>query len=203
MGVLTYLIDGWEGVWTHQGTSYRPAVSSRYSGVSAPGVHGAIPAGGTVLDEQTLNLRAMIQGTTEQMEVGLTALRARLTRPGDITVTRMSESEPPREEVAVARLLSMGEPEWYPSAVLQSITLMVPAGMWRDPAPQSSQAVLAGQVAVALPALTGGSGPITDAVARVRGPASHVEVLCAHSGSGLSWSGTLTDEQYVLSLIHI
>lgn len=197
---MTYRIEGVDGPWTVlSGTMYRPPVTVRRASVYLPGQHGSMPAGGVLFDEPILTFEFLVEGATPAaLELNVQSFVSLLSRPGDLVVTRLVGGQ---THEASGRLVSMSDPEFYPAgnAVVIDVTVALPGVFFRPPAPSTSTLIEAGMSVSGAPvsSVTGSTAPVTDAVVRVTGPLTYIQVTDDLTGTGLSWAGTLTASQYV------
>lgn len=195
---ITWSLSGVDALrWGLQSVSmWRPPVTVRRSTLEVPGRHGALALGLPVFEAPTVALTLWVHAPTQAaIEAATMELLAVLTAPG-LTLSRTSGS---LVCSAPASLVSVTPDEFRTAAEATfEIVLSVPGAFLRDLAPITSAPIAAAaDVTAAAAALAGGTAPITDAVVRVQGPCTAVQVVDVVTGTGLSWSGVLGSAEYV------
>lgn len=213
---FSYSIDGVPlndpaGRWFLEAETTRRALPAvRSTSVVTPRRHGEAFVGGDTFEPSRVGLsiivtdkdaagvdRGIIQ-TEENLEY-LTAVLLRTDRLFRIE----QHTRPGVSRVAYGRVVAGADPVTRDPMLLRrllQLVVKIPAVFWSDPAgPVVAQGPASPAVGVLpLPALAGGSAPITDAIIRFKGPFNGVVAASdPASGAGLSWSGTLTATQYV------
>ncbi|MDF2805469.1 MAG: hypothetical protein K0S43_415 [Cellulosimicrobium sp.] len=196
---ITWSLSGVDTIrWGLQSVSmWRPPVGVRRRSFEVPGRHGVIPVGLPVFDEPTVSLTMWCHATTQDaLEVATMELVALLTAPG-LTLGRTSGDV---VASAPAQLVSVTPDEFTTGAEATfEVVLAVPGVFLRAEAVTGPDVALAtpGGQDVPVAALAAATGPTTDAVLRVTGPATSVAFVDVVSGTGLSWAGALTAGQYL------
>ena len=197
MDEFTYLVAGVPDTAARELTRARPfsgPITVRRSVLDLPGRHGTTPSGGPVIfDDSKLSLTWELQAPTwAALEVERLALMALLGAPGDIVVTRRIGSV---DLAAAHRLVSATGMESDTGMPLATVTavLSAPGVFWRGQEFTSEPvAASAGTVTLEVPELAGSTAPVADAVVRASGPLTSVSLNDVPSGTGLSWSGSLS-----------
>ncbi len=177
-------------------TTWKMGTANRRTVAQLPGIHGSLALGLPVLDEPTVTLDVLFRAATEaQLEEAVTHFQALCATP-TVTLTRVSGGV---TTTADASLVSVGHDGWVPGASSHlTVVFAIPGAMFRGPLVGVDDVVFSGAlVAHELEPLSGSSAPIGDAVARITGPATSVSLTDPSSGTGMSWSGTLTAGQYL------
>ncbi|MGW6229339.1 hypothetical protein ACWFQT_19725, partial [Cellulosimicrobium cellulans] len=187
MGVydVTWSLSGVDSIrWGLQSVSmWRPPVTVRRTSLEVPGRHGAISAGLPVFEEPTVSLTMWLHGSTQDdIEDATLELVGLLTAPG-LTLSRTSGN---LVTSAPAVLVSVTPDEFTTAREATfEVVLAIPSALLRAPAADSALAASG-----AVLGLTGSTGPVGDAVLRVKDP-NDFELTDVVSGTGVSWSGTL------------
>lgn len=196
---LGWSVSGVDGRrWRVQrGNLWRPPVSVRRNVVEVPGRHGALGARrAPVFAEPTLNLRfAPLQDDHVDLEAAVNELTAVLTAP-EVAVTRLSGG---LETSAVVELVSIGHERpgaQIPYATVDAV-LAVPGVFFRGSESSSGEVSVSNGATVSVSHLGEGTGPVGDAIFRFRGPLTSVGVTDEATGTGISWEGSLTKDQYL------
>ncbi|MFI7126996.1 hypothetical protein ACIBQ1_14980 [Nonomuraea sp. NPDC050153] len=208
----TYTLDGVPldhpgGCWQLKlGTKRRPLPGIRGVSLTVPGRHGEIPIHGLDLEATMLPLACAVYAYTpsgtfggyEQMERNLEAITALLgvrhrpmqlryeagsiVRIADVTVDPASEVEI-NVGTAIARFTSV---------------VKVPGVVWRDEV-ETTWAGSASALNQPVTTLAGSTGPISDAIVRITGPAVNPSVSdVATGGTVARGSGLLTGERLLI-----
>ena len=177
-------------------TLWRPPVSVRRTSVVIPGQHGTISPGLPVYEEPkvTLVLRSR-QATQTALEEAVTQAVAILTQP-TITLTRVSGAV---TATCVAQLESITPDDFtYAKSAKIVAVFAVPGVFLRGAVTTGTDLAFASDLTnQEITHLSGSSGPVTDAVIRITGPATSVSVTDPGTATGVSWAGTLTAGQYL------
>lgn len=187
MGVydVTWSLSGVDSIrWGLQSVSmWRPPVTVRRTSLAVPGRHGAISAGLPVFEEPTVSLTMWLHGSTQDdIEDAALELVGLLTAPG-LTLSRTSGN---LVTSAPASLVSVTPDEFTTAAEATfEVVLAIPSALLRADVVDSTLTAPG-----AVPGLTGSTGPVGDAVLRVKDP-DDFELTDVVSGTGISWSGTL------------
>lgn len=201
-GDITWKINGYDldtalGAFLTDVSVWRAPVAVRRSPITIPGVHGTIRAGLPVYDEPQVTIAPKWRAANQvDLEELVNHAQALLSQP-TLTLTRVSGGV---ETSAAAELVSITPGEFLVGDTATcTILLAVPGVFFRgdlittDPAAFDTDLV-----DVELdPQLSVSSGPIIDAIFRITGPASSVNLTDPLTGTGLSWAGTLTAGQYL------
>ncbi|MBB4915101.1 hypothetical protein [Streptosporangium saharense] len=208
----TYSLDGVAldhpaGCWRLKpGTRRRPLPGVRSVEVVMPGRAGELPVLG--LDHETTSLPLEFSVTSrtpgggdggyEQMEANLEALSALLGVRHRLMTLRYEAGTIVR--VADATITSVSEPEINTGAARARLTAVarIPGVYWRDEfATTWTGSANAANQAVAT--LAGATGPITDALIRVTGPAVNPAVVDVATGATVTRpSGLLSTERLII-----
>ncbi|WP_433426361.1 hypothetical protein ACQP1V_42750 (plasmid) [Microtetraspora malaysiensis] len=191
----SYFLDGVPlthpaGCWRAKvGTQRRPVPGARAVKVTVPGRHGDLPVVGLDLESTMFGIKVAVYGVTpsgedggyEQMEHNLEALGALFgVRHRLMTLKYVAGSI---VRVADVTITSAVEPDINVGAAIARFTVPVevPGVLWRDELPStwSGSANAADQ---AVTTLAGSTGPITDALLRLTGPAVNPAVTDVATG---------------------
>lgn len=199
-------LDHPAGCWKlKKGTQRRPLPGARAVKVSVPGRHGDLPIVGLDLETTTFGLTFKVTSATpsgkdggyEQMERNLEALSALLGVRHRLMRLRYQAGTIVR--VAEVTVTSTSEPEVNTGAATTRLTAIVevPGVLWRDEAAStwSGSANAADQIVTTL---AGSTGPITDAILRVTGPAVNPSVADGATGGRVSYAGTVQAGYHLL-----
>ncbi|MFJ2297390.1 hypothetical protein [Oerskovia paurometabola] len=195
---ITWSLSGIDALrWGLQSVSiWRPPVTVRRSPLEVPGRHGVLEVGLPLFEAPTVPLTLWVHAPTQTaLEAAAMELIGVLTAPG-LTLTRTSGT---LVCAAPASLVSVSPDEFKTAAEATfEAVLTIPTVFLRDLAPITSAPIPADANTTAeVPALAGGTAPITDAVVRVQGPCTAVQVVDVVTGTGLSWSGVLAAGEYL------
>ncbi len=195
---ITWALSGVDTLrWGLQSVSmWRPPVTVRRSSLEIPRRHGVVDVGLPLFEAPTVSLTMWVHAPTQDaLEAATMELVGVLTAPG-LTLSRTSGAlvcSAPASLVSVA-------PDEFRTAdeATFEVVLAIPGAFLRDLAAITSAPIAATtDVTAPVAALAGGTGPITDAVVRVQGPLTTVQLLDVVTGTGLSWSGVLGSAEYV------
>lgn len=197
----TYSVDGVPldhaaGCWSLLiGTGRRPLPAIRNSVVKLTGISGELPIVGEDFDTTVLGLTMMVYGVTEDgnpgdeedLESNLEALTGLLGVNHRNVVLRHTIGALTRE--AEVRFVAGSEPELLHGANAYRLTTLarIPGVFWRSPDTYTWTAALTSSSAPkSVTDLAGSTGPITDAIIRVTGPADNVVITDVTTGGVLS-----------------
>lgn len=204
MSTYTYLLAGvpdTEQRMLTRTTALHAGVTVRATAVVVPGIHGATPGGGVVFDAGLLTMEwELIASSWDGLDVEYATLLALLGQPGGVEITRRAiDDTVAHDTTAIARLKSISEPHADAASPLTTVTVVLdlPDVFWRGTIATSPQAPASGDTVTEVTSLAGSSAPVVDAVVRVSGPATALQILDVASGTGLSWSGALPEGEYL------
>nr|DAL20812.1 MAG TPA_asm: tail protein [Caudoviricetes sp.] len=205
--MLEYTIEGFNlhqpelGFQLLEGSSYAAEIAPRRVNLEVPGVHGEIPQWNDPLSSTNMTFNVRIR---DQNPLGLRQkwqyLRSLMRTGGNnpVTVRRLEEDQVTSTQM---QLLSMSEPDFYCAAGMITTTIMLhnPSGRWQSINASEQQLAIPGTDQVVTVAAAS-SGPITDALVRVRGPVSSVVVRDNTNDTGFQWqlSPVISASQYLL-----
>lgn len=177
----------------HRETQRRTPVAFRSVDVDVPGVDGNIPIYGENIEATALSLELNVYGSPGEVEERVGFLRSLLGRTtGPLMVGKRGGL------VAEAKPVSMSDPVEADHYARLSVTLAIPAGVWRGaeatwthPAPTSSTPQV-------VTALDGSSRPITDSLLLITGPATTPIVTDTATGSTVRYTGQVSAGQKLL-----
>jgi hypothetical protein len=180
------------------GTLFRPPIATRRTIVTAPRRHGSIPTGfPPVFEEPTLVMGFSMKGECSQtiLEDRSNALINILSAPG-LIITRISGA---LTVTGAAALISFdGITNYsYKRAVLAKASFGLPGVFLRGVVTDRTSAAPTFTNWDVGGTLAAGTAPITDAIVRVTGPSTSVTVTDVLTGTGLSWTGSLTAGNYL------
>lgn len=182
--------------WNVQaGSLWRPPVARRRSVLSIPGRHGTVATTRPpVFDEPVVALELRCKGVMSTLEAAVNEVQALLSAPG-LTLGRSSGGV---VTSAPVELVSISPGQFVADTLADvSVQLAVPGVFLRSTSVDSTpEPVTSGEV-VSLPGLAVGTAPVGDVVLRVRGAATSVSIVDVVSGTGISWTGTLTNSQFL------
>lgn len=180
--------------WTvHRESQRRTPVAFRSVDVSVPGVDGNIPIYGENVEATALALELNVYGSPVQIENRVNFLRSLLGRTtGPLTVERRGGL------VADAKPVSISDPVMTDHYARISVTLSIPAGVWRGPSATWVHSDPLSTDADVVDTLDGGSRPITDVLVLITGPATTPEVEDVATGSRLRYTGSVPAGQKLL-----
>jgi hypothetical protein len=179
------------GRWhIRKGSSWRPPVTVRAQSLNVPGMHGVVPVGLPVFDVPQVSLRLRCGlGSQDSVESVTNELIGLLAAPG-LTLGRESGGI---VTSAVPRLLSVNDEEFLWNHSARFIALLdIPGVFFKAASTDTAPVVITSGQTYELPGLGVGTAPITDAMLRFLGPLTSVQVIDPVSGTGLSWTGSLT-----------
>lgn len=177
------------------GSLWRPAVAVRRSVLTIPGRHGVVRTPRPpVFEEPVVSLEMRCKGVMSSLEAAYNELQALLTAPG-LVLGRTSggiTTSAPVEFVTAS-------PGQFIADTLAdiSVQLAVPGVFLRSASVDSTPEVVTTGEVVTLAALGAGTAPVSDAVLRFRGAATSVTIVDVTSGTGISWTGSLSNSQFL------
>lgn len=177
------------------GSLWRPPVAARRSVLTIPGRHGVVrTARPPVFDEPVVSLTLRCKGAMASLEAVYNEAQALLTAPGLI----LGRTSGGVVTSAPADFVSASPGEFFADVLADfSVQLALPGVFLRGASVDSpAQLVTTGDV-VSLPGLAPGTGPVADAVLRVRGAGTSVSAVDNVSGTGISWTGALLGTEYL------
>ncbi|MDP9843247.1 hypothetical protein [Streptosporangium lutulentum] len=209
--MATYVLDGVpldhpSGCWKlKKGTKRRPLPGVRAANVAVAGRAGELPIMSLDHEATSFGLALTVysrtpsgaDGGVEQMEANLEALGALLgVRHRLITCKWVAGSI---IRVAGVTVEAVSEPEVNVGAALARLTAVVkvPGVYWRDEVDSTWTGTLPGAAQIVTP-LAGSTGPVTDALVRVTGPAVHPSVVDVATGGTVSYAETVLAGQHLL-----
>jgi len=175
--------------WRVQGGSlWRPPVTVRRDTLTIPGRHGVVVTGRPpVFEEPTVTLELLCEGAQDDLEALANELVGILAMPG-LTLGRYSGG---LVTSAAAQLVSINPGEFVPDVgAFFTVALAIPGVFLRAASADSAPVVVTTGTTVTLTTLAGSTAPIADAILRLRGPATAVQVVDVVTGTGLSWAGS-------------
>ena len=205
----TYTVDGvpmdraeW---YLTPATRQRALPAKRGVSVEVPGRSGQLPVTGLDEDASTVTLGLFVtaarpdgtEGDLPEMNANLDALLGMFGTEHRLLDVRYFPG-PGVERQADAMVLAGSEPDIdvpIRRARVQ-LVLTLPGVYWRDPITRTWSAPLTGTRGVTT--LAGSTAPITDAVVRVKGPATSPSVTDVATGLTVAYTGTLTGSQWLL-----
>lgn len=207
----TYTLDGVPldhpaGCWrTKVGTKRRPLPGLRQVQVKVPGRAGELPIVGLDHETTTMPIVLRVYGRTpsggfggyEQMEHNLEALTALLGVKHRLMTLTYTAGTIVRQAQVI--LDGISEPEVNTTAAMARLTtvMRVPGVYWRDEV-EATWAGAANGANQPVTTLAGSTGPITDAILRVTGPAVNPAVTDAATGGTVARSSGLLAGQRLL-----
>lgn len=191
-------------------TKRRALPDVRGISVSTPARHGQVFIPGAPYAPSTMALSLIVTdrdsvgvpGGPVQAEANLEQLFALLSSPSRLFRIEHHVSTTV-SRVAYGEVTASADPEllgFRADLYRLALIVTVPGVFWSD---GSGPKVVQGPAStasgtLALPALSGGSAPVTDAIVRLLGPFNgKASVTDQRSGTGLSWQGTLPTSQYL------
>nr|BFF17140.1 hypothetical protein GCM10025730_06610 [Promicromonospora thailandica] len=174
--------------WRIQGGSlWRPPVTVRRDVLTLPGRHGVTVTGRPpVFDEPTVTLELLCEGNQADLEALANELLGILAHPA-LTLGRYSGG---LVTSAPAQFVSLSPGEFVPDVgAFFTVSLAVPGVFMRGASADSAPVVVTDGATVTVATLAGSTGPVPDAVLRIRGAATSVHVVDVVTGTGLSWAG--------------
>ena len=178
--------------WTvHRETQRRTPVAFRSVDVNVPGVDGNIPIYGENVEATALALELNVYGRTPaQIEERVNFLRSLLGRTtGPLEVARRDG------KVAAAKPAAISDPVMTDVYARLSVTLSIPAGVWRGPESTWTHPSPLDTAAQAMGPLDGTSRPVTDSLILITGPATTPTVTDTATGSTVRYTGTVAAGQ--------
>jgi len=205
--MLEYTIEGFNlhqpelGFYLLEGSSYASEISPRRVNLEVPGVHGEIPQWNDPLSSTNVVFNVRVrEANPESLRQKWQYLRA-LMRTGNNNPVTVRRLESGQVLSAQMQLLSMSEPDFYCAAGMVTTTIMLhnPSGRWSAINTTEQELAIPGTDQI-LTAAAASSGPITDALVRVRGPVSSIMVRDNTNDTGFQWqlSPTISSGQYLL-----
>lgn len=205
--MLEYTIEGFnlhqpeQGFYLLEGSSYASEIAPRRVNLVVPGVHGEIPQWNDPLSSTTVVFNVRVRdGDAEALRQKWQYLRALMRTGGNNPVTvRRLESD--QVLTAQMQLLTMSEPDFYCASGMVTTTIMLhnPSGVWQSISASEQQLSMPG-TGQFLPVAAASSGPITNALFRVRGPVSNITIRDNTNDTGFQWQLTpvISASQYLL-----
>lgn len=205
--MLEYTIEGFNlhqpelGFYLLEGSSYASEISPRRVNLEVPGVHGEIPQWNDPLSSTNVVFNVRVrEANPESLRQKWQYLRA-LMRTGNNNPVTVRRLESGQVLSAQMQLLSMSEPDFYCAAGMVTTTIMLhnPSGRWSAINTTEQELAIPGTDQI-LTAAAASSGPITDALVRVRGPVSSITMRDNTNDTGFQWqlSPTISSGQYLL-----
>jgi hypothetical protein len=186
--------DRW---FVDEASNWRVKVTRRGERLEIPNRHGFIPVGLPVFEAPPLTLvleplrstLADLDDAADELESLLSAQELTVTRTGGNGIVATQPAE--LEDIDWSNFTDVS------AKATATVVLALPGVFFRGPEITTAATVVAPPTTVTLAELAGGTAPIVDAVARVRGPAGSIDLVDEATGTGLSWAGaTLADTQY-------
>ena len=201
----TYLVGGvsdTERRMLTQVTALHAGVSTRTTALAVPGVHGAQHSERVTFDPPSIAMEwELVAPSWSDLDQEHAVLAGLLARPGDVELTRrvLDVVGVATDQHASARLKSIAEIKGSTASPLILVTalLELPSVFWRGAVVTSAPIAATTDTSAVVPSLNGSTAPVVDAVLRVTGPAASIDVRDPATGTGLSWTGTLTAGQYL------
>lgn len=205
--MVNYLINGFdlhqpdEGFRLMESTQFASEISPRRVSLQVPRMHGEIPAWDDPIDSTGVVIRVRIQDSDPDMlERKWNHLRAHTLLGGNRAVILVRESELSNTSAQV-QLESMSQPDFWCAAGIVDTTMVFhnPSGRWQESVPQDQLLLIPGTQQEVF-AVSDSTAPITNALLRVQGPVSSVEVRNDANDTGLRWSSAtaVTSGNYLL-----
>lgn len=197
--MIDYLIQGFRLHQPDQGfrlladSQYSSSIAPRRVNLTVPLMHGQIPAWNDPLDSTTVMLRVRITDPDPtQLEHKWNYLRSLCLLGGNRPVILVREVGT-ETTTAQVQLESMTQPDFNYAGNFVTTTMVFhnPSGRWRA-SEAEEQFLSLNTPNQALLAASRSNAPISDALIRVRGPVSRVEVVNDANGTGLIWQSTST-----------
>lgn len=177
----------------HRETQRRTPVAFRSVDVNVPGVDGNIPIYGEQVEATALALEVNVYGSPAQIEDRVNFLRSLLgCTSGPLRVERRGGL------VADAKPASIADPVMVEHYARISVTLSIPAGVWRGPVETWAHPDADDGSSAPVGALDGMSRPITDSFILITGPATTPTVKDSATGSTVKFSGQVPAGQKLL-----
>ena len=175
----------------HRETQRRTPVAFRSVDVDVPGVDGNIPIYGENVEATALGLEVNVYGSPGEVEERVNFLRSLLGRTtGPLIVGKRGGL------VAEAKPAAISDPVMVDHYARLSVTLTIPAGVWRGVEETWTHPAPASSAAVATPIRS--SRPITDSLILITGPANTPIVEDAASGAIVRYGGSVPSGQKLL-----
>jgi len=194
---IQWLINGVDAAtWgVQRDTNWTPPVVVRSNLMSLPGKDGALVLDSSpIFDEPKIpfkfTLRARKQANLEELA---NALKAHLAHP-NLTLTRVSGG---LTTSARARLESIALADFLVGRKSDIHAILAIPGVFMRGAISTCAQKVSSDTWQVIENLTGSTGPITDAVIQVLGPATTVSITDSVNGTGFTWAGTLASGQYL------
>ena len=192
---LAYTIQGFNlhqpelGFQLMEGSSHSTSIAPRRVNLVVPGMHGEIPAWNDPLGTTEITLRVRIRDTDPaSLERKWIYLRSLCMTGQNNPVVLRRETED-HNAFAHVQLLTMSEPDFYCAAGIVD-TVMVfhnPSGRWQDArTPEDQTLTLPGAQQIVVAAAES-SAPITEALFRVKGPVSSINIRNPYNDTGFNW----------------
>ena len=177
----------------HRETQRRTPVAMRSIDTHIPGVNGSLPIYGEDVEATALGLELNVYGTPAQVDARCGFLRGLLGKTHAPLVVRRRDGLE-----ADAKTASISDPVMTDRYARISATLTIPAGVWRGPDEIWEHPSPLSTAAVPVPALDGGSRPITDARILITGPATTPELEDEATGATVRFTGDVPAGQALL-----
>lgn len=178
-------------------TLWRPPIATRRNPITIPGEHGNLDVGLPVFNEPLLTIAMRAKGVGQaEAEEAVNAVAAMITQP-TLTLTRVSGGV---SASAVVKLVSADMDNAFVYGVGSGpvAVFAIPGVFFRSPVTTSAElAFQSNLVSAEVATLSGSTGPIIDAVVRISGPCTNPQITDPGTGTGLSWTGSITATQYL------
>lgn len=202
-GIAGYVIGGTkvaEGMYLIDGTEYAPALSPRRAVVELPRTHYSVPMFDDPLSEITVGLTVRVQGRDAESLRNYWNILTGLLGMGGNRAVDLTRHRGDNVEFAEGQLVSTTTPDFScpQNRADSTIVLSIPQGAWRGP--YTEQTFSAG-AARSLDTAVESTRPITDAMIRVPGPLTSMQITDVNSVTGLQWGGgsqTVSGSQFLL-----
>lgn len=194
---ITWLLSGVDTKrWSIQaGSLWRPPVAVRRSVLTVPNRHGTVRTSRPpVFEEPVVSLEMRCKGVMSSLEAAYNELQSLLTAPGLV----LGRSSGGITTSAPVEFVTASPGQFIADTIADiSVQLAVPGVFLRTTSVDSTPEVVTTGEVVSLPGLAAGTAPVGDAVLRFRGAATSVSIVDVVSGTGISWTGTLTNSQFL------
>lgn len=197
---IGYTIQGFNlhqpewGFQLMEGSSYASSIAPRRVNLVVPTMHGEIPAWNDPLDSTSIAIRVRISDPDPaELERKWIYLRSLCMTGQNNPVTLRRESQD-HNAFAYVQLLSMTEPDfWCAAGIVDTVIVFHnPYGRWQDArTPEDQTLAISGAQQIVVAAMES-SAPITNALFRIRGPLSSVQIRNPYNDTGVSWIATTT-----------